>query len=217
MHEDQQEAVAIRLGDAVALRPRGAAVVLGAVKDARAHRAPAARDFNRAVDELHRVLTGKAVGARPGREPVATRIDETSVLLHPRTGIEAATVALKLQIRRARRNGGRVLTHAGGEVYGLLDAALRYGEVSRPGHVQLLLDGFAHAADQAPLGGEVLTASEAAELLGTSHRTVNRMCSSGKLPALSVGGRWLISAPDVVKAAETRRLQHGVHTGEGAA
>jgi len=217
MREDQQEAVAIRLGDAVALRPRGAAVVLAAVKDARAHRAPSARDFNRGCDELHRVLAGKTVGARPGREPVATRIDEASVLLHPRTGIEAAAVALKLQIRRARRNGSRVLTHAGGEVYGILDAALRYAEMSRPGHTQLLLVEFADASDQLPLGGEALTTSEAAELLGVTHRTVNRMCSSGKLPALCVGGRWLISASDVVKAAEQRRPQHDVQAGAGAA
>ncbi len=209
--------VAVRLGDAVVLHPRGIAVVQAALKDARAHREPSARAFNAAVDEMHRALTGRVGAPRPGREPIATRIDEGIVLLHPRTGVEAAMTALKLQIRRGYRNGTRTLTQAGAQVYGHLDAALRYGEMSRPGHVQLLLDVFAHASGQPPIGGEALTASEAAMLLGTSHRTVNRMCSSGRLPAQLIGGRWLISAPDVARAADERRLQRGIQASEGAA
>lgn len=42
-----------------------------------------------------------------------------------------------------------------------------------------------------------LSAAEAADILGVSERTVQRMCLSGALPAVQVGNRWKVRRSDL--------------------
>lgn len=48
-----------------------------------------------------------------------------------------------------------------------------------------------------PSPGRYLSAREAADLLGVSERTVQRMCLAGQLPAVQVGNRWKVRACDL--------------------
>ncbi len=68
-----------------------------------------------------------------------------------------------------------------------------------------MTDGTPNAPDTEPL----LTAQEAADLLGVSERTVRRRINAGELPAAKVAGQYRIPASAVGRAP----VEHAGHAG----
>ncbi len=54
-----------------------------------------------------------------------------------------------------------------------------------------------------PTEDQFVSSSEAAKLLGAAHITVSQLCQSGRLPAVKMANRWLISWDVLEEFAKT--------------
>ena len=54
-----------------------------------------------------------------------------------------------------------------------------------------------------------LASSEAAEMLGIHHMAIQRLLRDGKLPAVKIANRWLVSREFVEQMAKTYHAQAG--------
>ena len=54
-----------------------------------------------------------------------------------------------------------------------------------------------------PMEDQFVSSSEAAKLLGAAHITATQLCQYGKLPAIKVANRWLISRGVLEEFAKT--------------
>jgi excisionase family DNA binding protein len=149
------------------------------------------------------------------RDPVAVRMGDV-VALSPR-GVQLAGRAMVLLLRYARQNGALMLLPDALELQRVLSTnPVPPGEGFVLENTKPPVPALLTPSSHSPFGGSVLTAGEAAPLLGLSVQAVRRMCRVGTLPGELVGGRWIVSAADVVELAEQRRFEHaGQETAAG--
>ncbi|MFF0862340.1 helix-turn-helix domain-containing protein [Nonomuraea sp. NPDC003560] len=134
-------------------------------------------------------------------DPLATGLPGGLVLLGP-VGVAYCERALRLAQRAAVRDGAASRPQVR-RLAELLGAALE--AIAAAAQDRASVSGSAEVPqDPPPPPSEAVGTEEAAELLGITARGVRDLCRRGTLPAVQVGGRWVIDRADLVAYADKR-------------